>query len=100
MKKLFLLPAIALVAVLAISSVSASMCCYTDSNCALGYQKWPGGGCKSVCFDNGYDSCKTFDDSQNSCKDPCIVPEFTSLGMGIALIGAGAGYALIRRKRK
>ena len=33
-------------------------------------------------------------------NDPeCTVPEFTTIGVGIAIIGAGIGYSLIRKKK-
>ena len=43
-------------------------------------------------------------DVNNPCQSPAYcsggvcIPEFTSLGMGIAIAGAGIGYALIRKK--
>jgi len=174
MKKLFLLPVIALVAVMVISMANAMCCDYTSGGiltCGNGYSEstclnktngvwWPdkngcyvgqGGftmcqytgapiGCSDydgnesmenqigiiayinangvIYEDSCYDSnqvveyacegslgradkvnCANYD-GYNSCVNNHCVPEFTSLGMGIALIGAGAGYALIRRKRK
>jgi len=37
---------------------------------------------------------------KTTCYQGRCMPEFTTIGAGIALIGASAGYALIRRKRK
>ena len=41
-----------------------------------------------------------YDNSQQRNVGSCVIPEFTTIGMGLAVIGAGAGFALIRRKRK
>ena len=34
------------------------------------------------------------------CESCQCIPEFTTIGMGLAVMGAGAGWALIRKKRK
>jgi hypothetical protein len=126
MKKLFLLPFIALVAVMAVSSVSAlgiencsawcamrweSICptpctSYTNYSCpSTGCSQYCPGCSNPTCFVETDGNC-VWNSGSNSCTfgtpysiGTCI-PEFTSIGAGIALIGAGAGYALIRRKLK
>ena len=89
MKKLFLLPAIALFAIMALNVVSAStICCQTGaSSCSL-FEFY---GSES-CLDHGWSGCRS--ELQAQC------PEFTTIGAGIAVLGAGLGYALIRKKRK
>ena len=104
MKKLFLLPAIALIAVLAVTLASAGYnanagCCRwydTQWHCSAPVTlQW----CSNTITDPDVTS-GVFDGWNSACLDGYCIPEFTSLGAGIALIGAGAGYALIRRKRK
>ena len=51
-------------------------------------------------IDNAYINCMTYGAKWGCVNDRCNIPEFTAIGMGIALAGASAGYALIRRKRK
>ncbi|MEM2956607.1 MAG: hypothetical protein QW041_03495 [Candidatus Pacearchaeota archaeon] len=106
MKKLFLLPVIALFVILGISFVSAVTysCFYSRAECESGggplgacYES-TGNSCTSACFSQGYTWCKA-----GSCyvDNPCLAaPEFTTLGAGIAIAGAGVGYWLLRRKRK
>ena len=107
MKKLFLLPVIALIAVMAISSVSAALyCCYASDDCSGGASgPYTGIGCSSTCGPNlnypSVYSCTPGIDLSTCATSPCVsVPEFTTIGAGIALAGAGLGFALIRRKRK
>jgi hypothetical protein len=171
MKKLFLLSAITLIAIMAVSSVSAACCTYNDwqgistcsylgpGNClaspsgvwhasgaCIQMDFWsfcgiPTGGTPSTCWDSDlgknyesydyvinelgvktYDACQTSDilvemycngdmgtAELKNCKDygapfSCsggrCVPEFTTIGMGLAVMGAGLGFALIRKKRK
>ena len=158
MNKLFLLPVIALVAVLNLSLISATYCgqdndCATPS-CSSNFRSSSWVDCvSSVCntmvsvrqCDWNHESCGSSglcvyctsndicvsdaDCPADTCKDALTkrdwrcnsnhcceysdvicsgewcdggqcVPEFTTIGAGIALIGAGAGYALIRKKRK
>jgi len=107
MKKLFLVPVIALILASGIVSAGCSNfyggcsqtnpsasfsnhCEGTDAKnyiCLIGV-------CGDVITHCGSEGC------QMSNGNAGCVPEFTSLGMGIALIGAGTGYALIRRKLK
>ena len=108
MKKLFLLPLIALIAVFSIStaiSEESGTCCdnYGDNN-----NDCQGDVTESGCTQldgtfhdtvSGYSNyeCATRQTGGLFCH---LIPEFTTIGAGIAVIGAGAGYALIRRKRK
>ena len=108
MNKLFLLPIVALVAVMAVSLVNASSCC-TCGDSTNGYRcalyisindctTLPGGFCegyhRGTWISDGhivYDTSVT----PNTCD---CVPEFTSAGIGLAMSGAGIGFALLRRK--
>lgn len=88
MNKLFLLPVIALVAVMAVSMASAG-CCLTQVSpnvCSSNNS-----GCLPGTWDDGY-IC--------TGGTTCIIPEFTSAGIGLAMSGAGIGFALLRRKLK
>ncbi|MEM4268238.1 MAG: hypothetical protein QXK37_05410 [Candidatus Woesearchaeota archaeon] len=38
--------------------------------------------------------------AEGTCKKNGVVPEFTTMAAGIALVGAGAGYLLIRRRKQ
>jgi hypothetical protein len=101
MKKLFLLPVIALFIVIPLVSL-VSACdtnreCAIENTCSVDNRHV----CNEYCGSDRtcHESCP-IDCSPNSCINGQCVPEFTSLGMGIAIAGAGVGYALIRRKLK
>ena len=114
MKKLFLLPVIALVAIMAIVNVSAD-CCASKTSC-YGTCTDPVKVADSFCIGHDCDPGKCWRNDIRSCTDwgaGCVggdvtqysygctaIPEFTSIGAGIALAGAGLGWALIRRKLK
>ena len=102
MKKLFLLPVIALFAVMIISLASATnYYCYINYDCSdYGENGWSGDSC-GVCWGAGghhFQACRLDTGQPSGSCDK--IPEFGTIGMGLAITGAGLGYALIKKKRK
>jgi cysteine-rich repeat protein len=56
--------------------------------------------CSSNAIASTNKNCKDFSAVWSCIGGYCIIPEFTSIGAGIALIGSGIGYAFIRKKKK
>ena len=121
MKKLFLLPVIALIAVMAIANASAysscSLTCSSTHSCFSGKcvieqdpkvpDSYCPGGCQGDechaiyignCVIFGGGGCGVGTSQYESAY--CRVPEFSTIGAGLALIGAGAGFWFIRKKRR
>ena len=98
MKKLFLLPVFALAAIMAMSIASAGCCdlyfCANHNACSGTISQTD---CVTRCNGLGqYAASPVYCDTGTGI----CAPEFTTIGAGIALAGAGLGYAFIRRKRK
>jgi len=110
MKKLFLLPVIALIALICLNLAAASkFCCpeptmgtcgdgaYVSTNPCPNNLGCPDENCGII---NGPWCCDGYCLEYQQCENCHCIPEFTTIGMGIAIAGAGIGWALIRKKRK
>ena len=99
MRKLSLLLAIALIAIFGVSIVRASSCCQYLYGCST-WNDADDPSCAESCGGSPEICGGSFAYHQICSGGDCVVPEFNSLGMGLAIVGAGMGFVLVRRKMK
>ncbi len=111
MKKIAILGMIVLFSIFLANNVSAGCCVIQNSECTYwNMDDWDDG--EEFCGkldDWGYalntswhdvENCNIFDkDLPVGCQEGFSIPEFNGLTAGVALIGAGLGFILLRKKR-